>query len=95
MHLTELRTLRENLKRARKLLAASPRHLREERGVEVEKLERAVKRAESSVNRDKQEKIQENALNKAKEEEKQKRKQGKGEWYMKNGVYSFLERPFQ
>ena len=50
MHQTELGTLKENLKRARKLLVTSPRDLRPEREAEVQRLERAVKRA-SSVGR--------------------------------------------
>ncbi|KAI8990504.1 hypothetical protein BD414DRAFT_438126 [Trametes punicea] len=84
MHEEELKTLKENLKRARKLLANSPRNLREERQAEVERLERAVKRAESLVNKDRQEKVQLEALSKAAKEEREKRKQGKKAWYMKN-----------
>ncbi|KAI0032742.1 hypothetical protein K488DRAFT_70391 [Vararia minispora EC-137] len=83
-HLQELSTLRDNLKRARKLLASSPRDLRAEREAEVERLERAYKRAESTVSRDKREKIEQDALEKAKKEEKEKRKQGKGVFYLKN-----------
>ncbi|KAH8100669.1 DUF947-domain-containing protein [Cristinia sonorae] len=83
IHHEELSTLRDNLKRARKLLATSPKHLREEREAEVQKLERAVKRAESTVNRDRREKIEQEALERASKEEREKRKQGKGAWYMK------------
>ena len=84
MHKTELSTLKENLKRAKKLLSSSPRIQREEREQEVAKLEQAVKRAESHVNRDKREHIEQDALRKVKEEEKQKRKAGKGAWHMKD-----------
>ena len=85
MHQEELKALRENLKRARKLLANSPRDLREEREAEVERLERTVKRAESSVNKDRREKVELEALSKVAKEERDKRKQGKGAWYMKDG----------
>ncbi|TFY82649.1 hypothetical protein EWM64_g1360 [Hericium alpestre] len=79
----ELRTLRENLKRARKMLSSSPRDLREERELEVERLELAVKRAESMVNRDKREKIEQEALARMAQEEKGKRQHGKGAFWLK------------
>ncbi|KAI0724625.1 hypothetical protein C8T65DRAFT_704438 [Cerioporus squamosus] len=84
MHQDELKTLRENLKRARKLLVNSPRDLRAEREAEVERLERAVKRAESTVNKDRREKIEMEALSKAAKEERERQQQGKKAWYMKN-----------
>ncbi|TBU63874.1 hypothetical protein BD310DRAFT_841291 [Dichomitus squalens] len=84
LHQEELSTLRENLKRARKLLANSPRDLREERAAEVERLERAVKRAESAVNKDRREKVEMEALGKVAKEEREKRKQGKKAWFMKD-----------
>ncbi|EDR14971.1 uncharacterized protein LACBIDRAFT_300621 [Laccaria bicolor S238N-H82] len=82
-HKTELRTLRENLKRARKFLASSPREHREEREQEVYRLEQAVKRTESLVNKDRLDQVLREALGKATKEEKTKRKQGKGGWWMK------------
>ena len=85
MHQGELGTLKENLKKARKQLASSPRNLREEREQEVQRLERAVKRAESTVNKDRMDKIQQSALQKARQEEREKRKDGKKAWYMKEG----------
>ncbi|KZT72842.1 DUF947-domain-containing protein [Daedalea quercina L-15889] len=84
MHNQEMQTLRENLKRARKLLVNSPRHLREEREEEVQRLERAYKRAESMVNKDRREQIEQEALERVSKEEKEKRKAGKGAWYMKD-----------
>lgn len=84
LHSDELKTLRDNLKRARKLLTNSPRDLREEREQEVQRLERAVKRAESTVNKDRQEKVNQEALSKVAREEKERRKQGKGAWYLKS-----------
>lgn len=84
MHKTELSTLKENLKRARKMLASSPHNQREEREQEVAKLELAVKRAESNVDRDKREQVEQGALRKAKQEEKEKRRVGKGAWHMKD-----------
>lgn len=88
MHEEELKTLRENLKRARKLLTNSPRDLRAEREAEVERLERAVKRAESAVNKDRREKVEMEALSKAAKEERDRRKQGKKAWFMKDGACS-------
>ncbi len=82
-HVSEMRTLRDNLKRARKRLSSAPRDLREEYEAEVGRLELALKRAESSVNRDKREKAEHSALAKVSEEEREKRKQGKGGWWMK------------
>ena len=84
MHKTELTTLKENLKRAKKMLASSPRNQREEREQEVAKLEQAIKRAESNVNRDRREQIEQDALRKVKHEEKEKRQAGKGAWHMKD-----------
>jgi len=82
-HKTELRTLRDNLKAARKLLASSPRDLRSEREAEVSRLEKAVKRAESLVNQDRKAKVDQEALTKLNEAERAKRKGGKGGWWMK------------
>ena len=82
-HKTELQTLKEHLKRARKLLSSSPRDQLEEREAEVERLERALKRAESVVNKDRQDTIRQDALLRAKRQEKEKRKEGKGNWWMK------------
>ncbi|KAL6309916.1 hypothetical protein BKA93DRAFT_889522 [Sparassis latifolia] len=84
MHVNETKTLRNNLKRARKMLASSPRDLREEREQEVQRLERAVKRAESMVGKDRREKVEQEALRKVGKEEREKRKEGKGAWYLKD-----------
>jgi ribosomal RNA-processing protein 36 len=83
IHTDELKTLRENLQRARKALVSSPRDLREERQQEVTRLELAVKRAESSVNKDRREMVEQKALSKVVKEERDQRKQGKGGWWMK------------
>ena len=90
MHTSELSTLKENFKRAKKMLASSPRDQREEREHEVAKLEQAVKRAESNVDRDRRERFEQDALGKAKQAEKEKRKAGKGAWHMKEGKSGFL-----
>lgn len=90
LHTNELKTLRENLKRARKLLANSPRDLLPEREREVSRLELAVKRGESTVNRDKREKTEAEALKKATHEEREKRQQGKAGWWMKACERVFL-----
>ncbi|KAF8632566.1 hypothetical protein AX15_001776 [Amanita polypyramis BW_CC] len=81
----ELNTLKENLKRARKLLLSSPRNQRNERENEVKRLELALKRTESLVNKDRQDKIQMEVLRKVTKEERDKRKQGKRGWWMKEG----------
>ncbi|KIK93335.1 hypothetical protein PAXRUDRAFT_829070 [Paxillus rubicundulus Ve08.2h10] len=83
LHSSELKTLRENLKRARKLLVSTPSNLRAEREEEVKRLELAVKRAESAVNRDTRERIDAEALQSAKHAEKEKRNHGKSDWWMK------------
>lgn len=85
IHSSELKTLRENLKRAKKLLISSPRDLREERQEEVGRLELAVKRAESNVNKDQREMVEKKALSQIAKDERDKRKQGKGGWWMKEG----------
>ncbi|KAI5121265.1 hypothetical protein M0805_002310 [Coniferiporia weirii] len=86
MHKTELSTLKESLKRAKTMLRSSPRDQREEREEEVQRLERAVKRAESSVDRDRREGIEGEALERIKTEEKERRKEGKGDWHMKDSA---------
>jgi len=84
LHTSELSTLRSNLTLARKLLLNSPKDLRAEREREVGRLELAVKRAESSVNRDKREKVEMEALERVGREEREKRKKGKAGWWMKS-----------
>jgi ribosomal RNA-processing protein 36 len=88
LHSSEVKTLRDNLKRARKMVVSSPQDQRAEREAEVARLERALKRAESAVNKDKREKVEREALKKLSSEEKERRKQGKGAWYLKDGAYS-------
>ncbi|KAJ3790937.1 hypothetical protein GGU10DRAFT_302186 [Lentinula aff. detonsa] len=82
-HKAELSTLRENLKRARKMLASSPRDTKHEREVEVGRLELALKKAESTVNKDRRDTIEQEALRAARREERTKQEAGKGKWYMK------------
>ncbi|KAJ4486064.1 hypothetical protein J3R30DRAFT_3326873 [Lentinula aciculospora] len=82
-HKTELSTLRENLKRARKLLVSSPRDTRHEREAEVKRLELALKKAESTVNKDRRDATEQEALRRAKKEERKKQESGKGKWFMK------------
>lgn len=81
----ELHTLRESLTKARKMLASSPRELRSQREEEIEKLERATKRTESMVNRDRTARVEQELLSKTKKEEMERRKQGKGKWFLKKG----------
>lgn len=84
---TEVAELRTSLSRARKLLASSPAHLREERTAEVTRLERALKRTESNVEHASRDKRKREALAEAKREEMKKREAGKGTWYMKDCAY--------
>lgn len=89
-HKTELSTLKETLACARKLLSSSPRDLRAEREAEVYRLEQAVKRAESSVNRDKLQAVERDALSQVKKAEREGRAQGKGAWHLKRGEKQML-----
>ncbi|EJD04095.1 rRNA biogenesis protein RRP36 [Fomitiporia mediterranea MF3/22] len=86
IHKNEYDALKENVKRARKLLRSSPRDQREAREEELDRLERAFKRAESAINRDRREAVERQALEKAHKEEKERRKSGKGEWHMKKSA---------
>lgn len=90
----ELNTLKDSLKRARKLLGSSPHNLREDRQREVNRLELAVKRAESLVNKDKREIVESGALNKVARDEREKRKLGKTGWWMKNCQSTFTRTQF-
>ncbi|EAU93194.2 hypothetical protein CC1G_10262 [Coprinopsis cinerea okayama7 len=83
----ELKTLKETLAKARKAMSSCPAHLRDEREQEIERLERAVKRTESLVNKDRMDAIQQQALQRVKKEEKEKQKQGKGKWFLKQCEY--------
>ncbi|PVF98911.1 DUF947-domain-containing protein [Serendipita vermifera] len=81
----ELEMVKNDLKKARKLLASSPVHLREDRQAEVERLERTMKRIESAIERSKREAFEREVITKVKHEEKTKRAAGKKEWYLKKG----------
>jgi ribosomal RNA-processing protein 36 len=82
---TELQVLRESLKKARKMLASSPSELRSDREEEVRRLEGAVKRVESMVDRDRTARVEQEVLSRTKKEEAERRKQGKGKWFLKKG----------
>jgi hypothetical protein len=77
--------LRSSLKLARTRLASSPRDQRDARAAEVRRLEAALVRAESAVNRDRRERVEREALEAAKKAEHAKQKEGKGAWHMPNG----------
>jgi len=85
IHANELKTLRDNLTRARGLMKSSPRDLCAKREQEVARLELAVKRAESAVNKERIDKVEHEALSKVVKEEQAQRKLGKGRWWMKQG----------
>jgi ribosomal RNA-processing protein 36 len=70
-------------------LRTSPAHLRDERQEEVTRLERALKRSESNVERAKRQRSEAEALRVKKKEERELNKQGKGVWHMKK--CAFLE----
>lgn len=61
----------------------SPQNSFDERDKEVKRLELAVKRAESMVNKDRQDMTEREALLKLTSEEKEKRNQGKQHWWLK------------
>lgn len=65
----------------------APRHLKDDYEAETQRLELAVKRAESTVNRERMDGVQREALRKAAKDEKEKQKQGKGNWYLKKGKW--------
>lgn len=67
------------------MLASSPRELRDERAAEVGRLERALKRVESLVHKDRRDKVEQEALSRVTREEREKREKGKGAWYLKEG----------
>lgn len=54
--------------------------------MEVQRLELAVKKAESTVNKERREEAERQALEKLHREEKEKRKAGKKAWWMKDGM---------
>lgn len=83
IHKNELEMLKADLKRARNMLRSAPRDRRESWEEEIGRLERAYKKAESSVNKDRKDSVERQALEKAQKEEKERRKGGKGEWHMK------------
>jgi len=65
------------------MLSSAPRHLRDSYEAEVQRLELAVKRAESVVNKERMDRIQRGALSKVSKMEKEKQRQGKGKWFLK------------
>lgn len=81
----ELETLRESLSKAQRKFASSPAESRNELELEITRLEHAVKRAESAVNKDRLERIEREAFSKNKREEEGKRREGKGKWFLKKG----------
>ncbi|KAF9453857.1 DUF947-domain-containing protein [Macrolepiota fuliginosa MF-IS2] len=83
VHKSELGTLRDNVKRARKMVDNAPRQLRDDYEAEVQRLELAVKRTESIVNKERMDRIQQQALQRVSKDEKERRKHGKGSWYPK------------
>ncbi|KAG8701410.1 rRNA biogenesis protein rrp36 [Ceratobasidium sp. 395] len=74
---SEASTLRASLAKARKQRAAPET---------IDKLERALKHAESAVERAKREEREREVLSKAKKEEKAKREEGKGAWFLKKSA---------
>ncbi|KAG8813345.1 rRNA biogenesis protein rrp36 [Serendipita sp. 399] len=79
----ELEAIKRDLSRAKRLLANSPAHLRDERRIEAEKLERTMKRTESTIERGNREAFECDVMLKVKRDERLKRSEGKKEWYFK------------
>ena len=89
---SEFSQLKTELSNARKLLAQSPEDQRSEREEDVARLQRALKRVETTVERTKREKRDRDALRKAKKEEREKQQNGKKAWFMKNSMcFSFWD----
>ena len=89
-HKNEYHLLKDNLKKAKKALSSTPLASRPEAEEEIERIIRALKRAESTVHRDKREKVEYEALAKVAREEKLKQKEGKGSWFMKDGMLRMI-----
>jgi ribosomal RNA-processing protein 36 len=83
LHSEELHTLKDSVNKARRRLPSVPQNLRSRHEEELTRLELALRRAESAVNRDRREKVEMEAMNKAMKDEKKLRKQGKSAWWMK------------
>jgi ribosomal RNA-processing protein 36 len=83
VHESELKTVQEHAKRVRSLMKGTPNDSREEWEQELAKLELATKRAQSAVNQDRKDKVDQEALSKLEKEEHEKRKKGKKGWWMK------------
>jgi ribosomal RNA-processing protein 36 len=79
----EVPVLKSSLIAARKTLATSPRTDRREKEEDAMKLERALKRAESGVQKWKKEERERKVLDHAVREERAKRTEGKRNWWMK------------
>jgi ribosomal RNA-processing protein 36 len=84
-HKVELENLQENLKRAREVTC--PRNLFDERDQEAKRLDLAVRRAGSMVNKHRKNMTEREALLKLTREKKEKRKKGKKHWCLKECKY--------
>ena len=86
MHEEELATLKDTVKKEKRRLPSTPHAQRPEKEAQLARLELALKRAESTVNRETRLRVEQEALDKAGKDEREKRKQGKGKWFMKPGA---------
>jgi len=89
----ELSTLQASLKVARKAVLSAPRVERAEKEAEVERIEGELGRVRTRKEREARERRERDALGGWKREEREKRKDGKGEWHMGDGELMFF--PFQ
>jgi len=86
-HKKEVEELKAAIKKARKQLPSTPLGLREQKEEELVNLGYALKRAESQVNKDRLDRVQREALSKAKASEKEKQDHGKKAWHMGRGMF--------
>lgn len=84
---SELSTLQSSLKLARKAVLSAPRSERAEKEAEVERIENELGRVRTRREREARERREREALGGWKREEREKRKEGKGEWHLGDGTY--------
>lgn len=87
---TEMAQLRQSLAAAVKLEKSCPLREKPQRTAEREAIERDVARLRTKLDRQKIAQREREALAGVKKEEREKRKEGKGAWYMKKGASRFL-----
>lgn len=86
---TEMTQLRQSLAAAVKLEKSCPLREKPQRTAEREEIERDVARLRTKLDRQKIAQREREALAGVNKEERERRKEGKGAWYMKKGAFMF------